>query len=79
MLMTESRLRKWLGFRQYYSDRVSIEDGADFKGRMEIDRPKPKTYADSESVGVPVALNNLKLSRLGRVSCGYKKSCGSNL
>ena len=35
--------------------RVSIEDGADFKGRMEIDRPKPKTYADSECVGVPVA------------------------
>jgi cytoskeletal protein CcmA (bactofilin family) len=21
--------------------RISIEDGADFKGRMEIDRPKP--------------------------------------
>src|SRR5882762_11477421 len=35
--------------------RISIEDGGDFKGRMEIDRPKPKTYADSECVGVPVA------------------------
>jgi cytoskeletal protein CcmA (bactofilin family) len=35
--------------------RVSIEDGADFKGRMEIDRPKPQTDAGFESVGVPVA------------------------
>ena len=35
--------------------RVSIEDGADFKGRMEIDRPKQKTDADSENVGVPFA------------------------
>ena len=35
--------------------RISIEDGGDFKGRMEIDRPKPKTYSDSECVSVPVA------------------------
>jgi len=42
-------------FGNITATRVSIEDGADFKGRMEIDRPKPKTYADSESVGVPVA------------------------
>ena len=43
-------------FGNITTTRVSIEDGADFKGRMEIDRPKPKTYADSESVGVPVRL-----------------------
>ena len=35
--------------------RISIEDGADFKGRIEIDHPKPQTAANSESVGVPVA------------------------
>lgn len=37
--------------------RISIEDGAYFKGRIEIDRPKPQAAADSESVGtgVPVA------------------------
>jgi cytoskeletal protein CcmA (bactofilin family) len=35
--------------------RISIEDGAHFKGRIEIDRPKPQTDADPESVGVPVA------------------------
>ncbi len=35
--------------------RISIEDGADFKGRIEIDRPKPQTDAYSESVGVPIA------------------------
>jgi cytoskeletal protein CcmA (bactofilin family) len=35
--------------------RVSIEDGADFKGRMEIDHPKPQTDARFESVGVPRA------------------------
>ena len=34
--------------------RISIEDGADFKGRMEIDRPKPQTDAGFESVGVSV-------------------------
>jgi cytoskeletal protein CcmA (bactofilin family) len=34
--------------------RISIEDGADFKGRIEIDRPKPQTDADSERVGIPV-------------------------
>ena len=34
--------------------RVSIEDGAYFKGRIEIDRPKPSAAADLESVGVPV-------------------------
>jgi cytoskeletal protein CcmA (bactofilin family) len=35
--------------------RISIEDGAHFKGRIEIARPKPQTDADPESVGVPVA------------------------
>jgi cytoskeletal protein CcmA (bactofilin family) len=35
--------------------RISIEDGADFKGRIEIDRPKRQTDADSERVGVPGA------------------------
>lgn len=35
--------------------RISIEDGAYFKGHIEIDHPKPQTTADSESVGVPVA------------------------
>ncbi|MGC2333386.1 MAG: polymer-forming cytoskeletal protein [Candidatus Acidiferrales bacterium] len=34
--------------------RISIEDGAYFKGRIEIDRPKPQTAADSEGVGIPV-------------------------
>jgi len=34
--------------------RISIEDGAYFKGHIEIDRPKPQTVVDSESVGVPV-------------------------
>jgi cytoskeletal protein CcmA (bactofilin family) len=34
--------------------RISIEDGGDFKGRIEIDRPKPQTDADSERVGIPV-------------------------
>ena len=35
--------------------RISIEDGADFKGRIEIDHPKPQADADSKSVGVPIA------------------------
>jgi len=35
--------------------RVSIEEGAYFKGRIEIDRPKPSASADLESVGVPAA------------------------
>ena len=34
--------------------RVSIEDGADFKSHIEIDRPELQTDADSESIGVPV-------------------------
>jgi cytoskeletal protein CcmA (bactofilin family) len=34
--------------------RISIEDGAYFKGRIEIDRPKPQTAVDSDSVGIPV-------------------------
>jgi cytoskeletal protein CcmA (bactofilin family) len=34
--------------------RISIEDGAYFKGRIEIDRPKPQTVEDSESAGFPV-------------------------
>ena len=39
--------------------RISIEDGADFKGRIEIDHPKPQTGANSESVGVPVAAETI--------------------
>jgi cytoskeletal protein CcmA (bactofilin family) len=35
--------------------RISIEDGADFKGRIEINRPQPRTDASFESVGVSVA------------------------
>ena len=34
--------------------RISIEDGAYFKGRIEIDRPKAQTAADSDGVGIPV-------------------------
>ncbi|MGC2419916.1 MAG: polymer-forming cytoskeletal protein [Candidatus Acidiferrales bacterium] len=34
--------------------RISIEDGAYFKGRIEIDRPKPQTVEDSDGVGIPV-------------------------
>ena len=34
--------------------RISIEDGAYFKGRIEIDRPKPQAVAEPESVGIPV-------------------------
>lgn len=34
--------------------RISIEDGAYFKGRIEIDRPKPQTVAEPDSVGIPV-------------------------
>ncbi|MGA8871448.1 MAG: polymer-forming cytoskeletal protein [Candidatus Acidiferrales bacterium] len=34
--------------------RISIEDGAYFKGRIEIDRPKPQTVEDSDGVGTPV-------------------------
>jgi cytoskeletal protein CcmA (bactofilin family) len=36
--------------------RISIEDGAYFKGHIEIDRPKPQAAAESESVGVPVVV-----------------------
>ena len=39
--------------------RISIEDGADFKGRIEIDYPKPQSGANSESVGVPVAAETI--------------------
>jgi len=35
--------------------RISIEDGGDFKGRIEINHPEPRTGAYSESVSVPVA------------------------
>lgn len=34
--------------------RISIEDGAYFKGRIEIDRPKAQTSADSDGLGIPV-------------------------
>ena len=34
--------------------RISIEDGAYFKGRIEIDRPKPQAVAEADSVGIPV-------------------------
>jgi cytoskeletal protein CcmA (bactofilin family) len=34
--------------------RISIEDGAYFKGRIEIDRPKPQAVVEPESVGIPV-------------------------
>ncbi len=34
--------------------RISIEDGAYFKGRIEIDRPKPQTAEEPDSVGIPV-------------------------
>jgi len=39
--------------------RISIEDGADFKGRIEIDHPKPQSGFNSESVGVPVAAETI--------------------
>ncbi len=35
--------------------RISIEEGARFKGHIEIDGPKRQAVRDSESVGVPVA------------------------
>ena len=35
--------------------RISIEDGAQFKGRIEIDCPKLQAVPDSESASVPVA------------------------
>jgi cytoskeletal protein CcmA (bactofilin family) len=35
---------------------ISIEDGAYFKGRIEIDRSKPQAAAESASVGEPVAV-----------------------
>ena len=35
--------------------RISIEDGAYFKGRIEIDRPKPQAVVEPDSVGIPVA------------------------
>jgi hypothetical protein len=35
--------------------RISFDDGADFKGRIEIDRPKPQTDDVPEGVGVRVA------------------------
>jgi cytoskeletal protein CcmA (bactofilin family) len=34
--------------------RISIEDGAHFKGRIEIERGTPAVAADLESVGVPI-------------------------
>jgi cytoskeletal protein CcmA (bactofilin family) len=34
--------------------RISIEDGAYFKGRIEIDRPKPQAVVEPENVGIPV-------------------------
>ena len=34
--------------------RISIEDGAYFKGRIEIDRPKAQAAADSDGIGIPV-------------------------
>jgi len=34
--------------------RISIEDGAYFKGRIEIDRSKPQAAADAGSISVPV-------------------------
>jgi cytoskeletal protein CcmA (bactofilin family) len=42
-------------FGNITTTRVSIEDGADFKGRIEINHPEPRTGAYSESVSVPVA------------------------
>jgi cytoskeletal protein CcmA (bactofilin family) len=39
--------------------RISIEDGADFKGRIEIDHPKPQTGAITEHVVVPVAAETI--------------------
>jgi cytoskeletal protein CcmA (bactofilin family) len=35
--------------------RISIEEGADFKGRIQIDHPKPQSDADSDSAVAPVA------------------------
>lgn len=34
--------------------RISIEDGAYFKGRIEIDRPKAQAITDPDTVGMPV-------------------------
>ena len=34
--------------------RISIEDGAYFKGRIEIDRPKREAASEPESIGIPV-------------------------
>jgi len=34
--------------------RISIEDGAYFKGRIEIDRPRAQAIADSDAVGMAV-------------------------
>jgi cytoskeletal protein CcmA (bactofilin family) len=39
--------------------RISIEDGGDFKGRIEIDHHKPHIDADSERVGIPVAAETI--------------------
>jgi len=36
------------------TSRISIEDGAYFKGRIEIDRPKHQSASESESDSVPV-------------------------
>jgi cytoskeletal protein CcmA (bactofilin family) len=35
--------------------RIGIEDGAHFKGRIEIDRAKPSAAVDPTSIGAPVA------------------------
>jgi cytoskeletal protein CcmA (bactofilin family) len=36
------------------TSRISIEDGAYFKGRIEIERPKHQTASEPESIDVPV-------------------------
>jgi cytoskeletal protein CcmA (bactofilin family) len=36
------------------TSRISIEDGAYFKGRIEIERPKHQTASEAESIDVPV-------------------------
>jgi cytoskeletal protein CcmA (bactofilin family) len=38
-----------------WTARISIEDGAYFKGRIEIDKPKRQPAAEVESSGVPVS------------------------
>jgi cytoskeletal protein CcmA (bactofilin family) len=38
--------------------RISVEDGAYFKGRIEIDRPKSHASSEPESAEVPVGASN---------------------